>query len=217
MAAQEMALFTKYHEKNILHVSNDATCRICKTNGCNETIYHILAGCDSLAKREYFTRHNAVCKYLHFEISKAYNLPCGKNWYQHEPKEVIIDNKVEILYDQVLQTDLEVGANRPDLVIKDKYAKKTFIVDVTCPCDLNIHKAEATKIAKYRGLRGQLQKMWGFECVTLPIVVGGLGTVTSSLKDYLAILPGGANTSMCQKITTLGSKNILIDVLSRQR
>ena len=30
MAAQEMALFTKYREKNILHVSNDATCRICK-------------------------------------------------------------------------------------------------------------------------------------------------------------------------------------------
>ena len=110
-----------------------------------------------------------------------------------------------------------MGANRPDLVIKDKTAKKTFIVDVTCPCDLNIHKAEATKIAKYRNLRGQLQKMWGFECITLPIVIGGLGTVTSCLKDYLAILPGGANTTMCQKIATLGSKKILIDVLSRKR
>ena len=49
MAAQEMALFTKYHEKHILHVSNDATCRVCKRDNCDETIYHILAGCDSLA------------------------------------------------------------------------------------------------------------------------------------------------------------------------
>ena len=217
MAAQEMALFTKYHEKNILHVSSDATCRVCKKDGCEETIYHILAGCDSLAKREYFTRHNAICKYLHFEISKAFNLPCGKNWYLHEPKEVIVDSRVEILYDQVLQTDLEVGANRPDLVIKDKYAKKTYVVDVSCPCDLNIHKAEATKIAKYRGLRGQLQKMWGFECITLPVVVGGLGSITSCLKNYLAILPGCPSAIMCQKISALGSKKILMDVLSRKR
>ena len=78
MAAQEMALFTKYHKRNILHVSNDATYRVCKKDACDETIYHILAGCDSLAKKEYSTRHDAMCKYLHFEISKAYNLSCGK-------------------------------------------------------------------------------------------------------------------------------------------
>ena len=116
-------------------------------------------------------------------ISKAYNLPCGNNWYVHEPKEVIVNKDVDILFDQVVQTDLEVGANRPDLVIKDKSAKKTYLVDVSCPCDLNIHKAEATKIAKYRGLRMQLQKIWGFECVTLAVVIGGLGSITTSLKD----------------------------------
>ena len=124
---------------------------------------------------------------------------------------------VDILYDQVVHTDLEVGANRPDLVIKDKHAKKTYLVDVSCPCDLNIHKTEATKIAKYRGLRGQLQKMWGFECITLPVVIGGLGSITSSLKDYLTLLPGCAKSTMCQKIALLGSKKILMDVLSRKR
>ena len=46
------------------------------------------------------------------------------------PKDVIVDKNVDILYDQVIQTDLEVGANRPDLVIKDKNAKKTYLVDV---------------------------------------------------------------------------------------
>merc|ERR1711911_142487 len=48
-AAQEMGIFTKFHEKNILHNSNDAACRICKKT--DETIFHILSGCDSLAKR----------------------------------------------------------------------------------------------------------------------------------------------------------------------
>ena len=116
-AAQEMALFTKSLETKILRTHNDATCRICRDPKSEESIYHLLAACDSLAKREYFTRHNAVCKYLHFVISNAYGLPRGKNWYFHEPKDVIVTKNVDILYDQVLTTDQEVGANRPDIVI----------------------------------------------------------------------------------------------------
>ena len=217
MAAQEMALSTKYHERYILKTHNDSTCRVCRIEGNNETIYHILAGCDSLAKREYFTRHNAVCKYLHYIICTAYGIPTGKNWFEHLPKEVISCKSVDLLYDQVLKTDLEVGANRPDIVIKDKDAKKTYILDVTCPCDINIYKAEATKVAKYIGLKGQLQKMWGFDCIIIPIVIGSLGAVTNNLKDNLAMIPGSPSITICQKATLLGSKNILMDVLSRSR
>merc|ERR1712208_32830 len=61
-------------------IYNDSTCRVCRIEGNNEMIYHILAGCDRLAKREYFTRHNAVCKYLHYIICTAYGIPTGKNW-----------------------------------------------------------------------------------------------------------------------------------------
>ena len=212
-----MALFTKFHEKNILKVHNDATCRVCRIQGNNETIYHILSGCDSLAKREYFTRHNAICKYLHYVISKSYGIPTGKDWFSHAPKEVIACNNVDLLYDQVLRTDLEVGANRPDIVVKDKTAKKTYILDVSCPCDINIYKAEATKVAKYIGLKGQLQKLWGFDCVIIPVIIGGLGGVTHNLKDYLAMIPGNPSLSICQKAAILGSKKILMDVLSRSR
>ena len=217
MAAQEMALFTKYHERYILKTRSDSTCRVCRLQGNDETIYHILSGCDSLAKREYFTRHNAICKYLHYVICNAYDIPTGHNWFTHSPKEVISCKSVDILYDQVLRTDLEVGANRPDLIIKDKVGKKTYILDVSCPCDINIYKAEATKVAKYIGLKGQLQKMWGFDCIIIPIIIGGLGSVTHNLKDYLAMIPGNPNISMCQKATLLGSKKILMDVLSRSR
>ena len=56
--------------------------------------------------------------------------------------------------------------------------------------------------------------MWGYDCVIVPIIVGGLGAVTHKLKDYLALIPGCPNITMCQKITLLGSKKILMDVLS---
>ena len=58
--------------------------------------------------------------------------------------------------------------------------------------------------------------MWGFECVTVPIVIGGLGSITSCLKDYLALLPGYAKVTMCEKIALLGSEKIQMDALSRK-
>ena len=216
-AAQELALFTKCHERYILKTHNDSTCRICKKPGNDESIYHILSGCDALAKREYFTRHNAVCKYLHYTISKHYGLPAGQNWFMHEPKEATVNEQVDLIYDQVLTTDMAVGANRPDILVKDKAAKKIYIIDVACPCDLNIYKSENTKVAKYIGLKGQLQKMSGYDCTIVPVVIGGLGAVTRNLKNHLSTIPGYPNITMCQKIALLGSKQILADVLSRSR
>ena len=63
-----------------------------------------------------------------------------------------IGQDLGILYDQILTTDMEVGGNRPDLVVKYKVMKKTFLIDVSCPCDTNIHNMEDTKIAKYVGV-----------------------------------------------------------------
>ena len=59
--------------------------------------------------------------------------------------------------------------------------------------------------------------LWGFNFDIIPIIIGGLGAVTHKLKDYLALIPGKPNITLCQKITLLGSKKILSDVLSRRR
>ena len=69
-AAQELAIITKYHQKHILKNSDDDKCMVCKTDP--ESIFHLLGACDVLAKREYFTRHNSICQYLHYKILKHY-------------------------------------------------------------------------------------------------------------------------------------------------
>ena len=69
--------------------------------------------------------------------------------------------EVEIAYDQTLITDGPVGANRPDILIRDMVKKKTYIVDVSCPCDVNVGLKENEKIGKYGALRKELTKMWG--------------------------------------------------------
>ena len=213
--AQELALFTKYHEKHILKTTNDDLCRVCKKDP--ETIFHILGACDALAKREYFTRHNNVCQYVHFKILKHYNIDVGENWYKHNPAEVVTKNKIEVIYDQTILTTRPVGANRPDILIKDLEKKKAYIIDISCPVDTNVGKKESEKIGKYGALSVEVERMWGVKAQVIPVIVGGLGAVTKNLGDNLAKIPGAPDLYMCQKICLLGSKRILQDVLRRSK
>ena len=138
------------------------------------------------------------------------------NWAAHKPVEVILQKNVEIIYDQFIQTSRPIGANRPDLVVKDLTNKKVLIIDVACPNDINVGSKEVEKISKYQPLRAELAKMWGLECIVVPVVVGGLGVVSKSFSDHLAKVPGGPLDFMCQKIAMLGSKRILVDILNRK-
>ena len=213
-AAQELALFTRYHEQHILKNRSDDLCRVCRKQ--SETIYHILSGCDSLAKREYFARHNDVCKYVHYMIMKEFDFQCAPNWYLHKVVDVVRSAEVEIVYDQLITTDRPIGANRPDILVRDKINSKVYVIDVSCPCDTNVWKKEAEKISKYGPLKVELQRMWKCSCVVVPVVIGGLGAVSKNVEKHLMNIPGSPQVKMCQKITLLGSKKILQDVLARQ-
>ena len=110
-----------------------------------------------------------------------------------------------------------IGANRPDIIVKDMNERKVYIINVSCPVDVNVGKKEAEKVAKYMGLSAELNRMWGVNTEILPVVVGGLGSVTKNLSDYLTKIPGLPDLFMCQKICLLGSSKILRDVLKRHR
>ena len=211
---QELAIFTRWHEKNILKTNTDDTCRVCKKE--TETTSHILAGCDTLAKKEYLERHNRVANYVHYEICKKYNIQTEKKWHLHCPAEVYMDNKVEILWDMILTTDREVGANRPDIVVRDKLNGKVYIIDISCPSDTNVIKKENEKISKYSGLRVELGKMWKSECVVVPVVIGGLGCISPKFANYLRIIPANISIEMCLKLTLIGSEKIMRSFLSRK-
>ena len=214
-AAQENALFTKYHEVFILKNSQDDKCRACKTE--TETTTHILAGCEALAHKEYLERHNALAQYVHHCICIHYGVPVPKWWQSHKPEDVVMTDQVEILWDQIVQTDRECPCNRPDIVIKDKKKKEALIIDVACPADLNVSKKENEKSSKYNGLKVELARLWEMDCKVIPIVVGALGTISSSMCSLVEEVPGSPSHVACQKITLVGSQKILRSVLSRPK
>ena len=123
---------------------------------------------------------------------------------------------MEIIWDMILTTDRAIGANRPDLVVRDKANKRVLIIDVSCPSDVNVTTKENEKIAKYSGLRVELAKMWQSECIVIPVVIGGLGTLSEKFIDYLNQIPAEISVDLCQKITMLGSEKIMRSCLSRK-
>ena len=132
------------------------------------------------------------------------------------PPDVIVDNNVEIIWDMLLTTDQQVGANRPDIVVRDKANKKAFIIDISCPSDANVIAKENEKITKYSGLRVELAKMWNCECTVIPVVIGGLGGLSHKFVDYIIVISVEISAELCLKITILGSKKIRRSCLSRK-
>ena len=206
-AAQEQALFTTWHEKNITKRSEDDSCRLCHKEV--ESVFHILSGCDTLAHKEYLHRHDQVAKLVHHTICRHFKIPVPPNWSAHKPDEVIVTSEVEIVWDQFIDTDRPVGANRPDIIVRDKKAKETLIIDVSCPCDLNVTKKENEKLLKYVGLKTELSRMWKCKTKVVPIVIGGQGIISKKFKDYLKEVPAKPKPQLCQKSTILESNQIL--------
>ena len=214
MAAQELALFTRWHERHILKKQVEDKCRVCHAKP--ETMSHILTGCDVLAKKEYLERHNGVAQYIHHAICRHFHIHTCSKWHTHKPSEVIALKNVEILWDIPISTDRPYVFNRPDIVVRDMENKKCFIIDVSCPNDINVTQKEQEKITKYSGLRMELGRMWNCECVIIPIVVSGLGIVSVEFEKYKNFLPADISTVLCIKIALLGSEKILRSFLSRK-
>ena len=55
---------------------------------------------------------------------------------------------VTVLWKQVVHTDREVTANRPDIIIKNKKEKTCTLIDVAIPADRNVVQKEAEKKLK---------------------------------------------------------------------
>jgi hypothetical protein len=74
-------------------------------------------------------------------------------WYTHMPKSVYEQEDVTVLWNQAVQTDKEVTANWPDIIIKNKKEKSCTMKDVAIPTDRYIVQKEVengTKIQEFR-------------------------------------------------------------------
>jgi hypothetical protein len=102
-----------------------------------------------MAKNEYIIRHYKVCTHLRHSICKKSGIETTENWYSHIPKSVT-EHDITVLWNQGVQTDREVLANRPDIFVKNKKDRTCLLVDVAVPSDKNVIQKEVEKKLKYK-------------------------------------------------------------------
>jgi hypothetical protein len=151
VAAQDQAISTKYFKRKILKEEIESRCQLCKEY--EETIDHPISGCPILAKNEYVIRHDKVRTHLHYSICKTLGIETTENWYSHIPKPVCQHEGITVMWNQGVQTDREVLANRPDIIIKNKKDTIFLRKDVAIPSDRNVIQKESEKKLKYKNFK----------------------------------------------------------------
>jgi len=212
-SAQDQALRTRVIRARIEGRGGNTKCRMCGQK--DETINHITSECSKLAQKEYKRRHDKVATAVHWALCKHHKLPSTADvWYKHEPQAVVEDENTKLLWDQYIQTDQEVQARRPDIVIIRKDKEEFDIIDIAVPYDSRIIEKEREKIEKYQDLKFQMARCWKMKGKVIPIVIGALGAMPPKLDEYLKrigcdrIHPG-----LIQKSVLLSSAGILRRIL----
>jgi hypothetical protein len=181
VVAQNHSVSTNYFKRTIL--KEEIVSRCTEYTEYEETIDHLTSGCPILAKNEYIIRHDKVCTHLHYSICKTLGIETTENWYSHICKLVCEHEDITVLWNQGVQTDREVLADRPDIIIKNKKDKIFLLIDVAIPLDRNIIKKESENKLKYKNLNVEIQKVWNMKCFVILVIIGATGIVTKGPKN----------------------------------
>ena len=141
-----------------------------------------------LAGTKYTERHNNLCRYIHWCITRDIGAPAPSDWRHHSPQPTLTHEGKTLLWDTTIITDANCH-NRPDIVLRDPASERCLIIDVAIPCDHNVTAKTAEKITKYTGLQIEVKKLWNIkEFRVMPIIFGALGTVSSGIGGYLKMV-----------------------------
>ena len=175
---------------------------------------HLVSGCSELAKAEYIQMHNRIAAYIHWKICKHSNIKVTDKYYEHEPKTVAENNEAIILWDMPIQTDREITANRPDIVVKNKKLRTCWLIETSVPTERNTSTRTAEKLSKYKDLEIENEKMWGMNTTTIPVVLGTLGVAKKGMEKQINEIPGNISIQETQKCILLGIAHSLRRSLS---
>ena len=85
---------------------------------------------------------------MHRKICKEFGIEVKEQWYEYEPKTLIKNDSVSILWDMPIHTDRNIAANRLDIVLKNIKDKTCLLIEMTIPLDTNTSVKTTEKINK---------------------------------------------------------------------
>ena len=85
-----------------------------------------------------------------------------------------------------------IQVNRQDRVVKNHNDKNCFLIDISVPSDTNISLKIFEKLSKYKDLEIEVTKMWLLKTTALPVLIGELGIVAKTSRNYVSHIPGAS-------------------------
>ena len=194
IAAQNNAIRTNHIKATIDKTQQNSKCRL--HGDRDEMVNHIISKCNKLALKEYKTRHDWVVKVIHWDMCKKLKFDHINKWCMQNPAPVLENNMHKLLWDFDIQTDHQISARRPDLIIINKKKGTCKIVDFAVPADHRIKLKECEKKDKY-----------------LDLVIGAFETETRGLLKGLDDLEVSGQVETIQNTSLLRTARILRRVL----
>ena len=154
LAAQGQALRTNYLKFRIDHSCVSRKCRMCGDK--DETVWHVIGECSKLAGTEYKRRHDNVARIIHRALCIKYGFSTAERLYERNPEKALESREVKILWDFSVQTDHEIEARKPDIIVIDKTSRECHFIEITCPLDWSILERENFKVDKYQDLKREV-------------------------------------------------------------
>ena len=97
---------------------------------------------------------------MHRKICKEFGIEVKEQWYEYEPKTLIKNDSVSILWDMPIHTDRNIAANRPDIVLKNKKDKTCLLIHLTIPLETSTSVKTTENLTKHKDLEIEVERMW---------------------------------------------------------
>ena len=165
-----------------------------------------MSGCSKLAQQEYKRRHDNVARVVHWNLLGKCGFSRVDKWFEHQPETVLENN---LLWDYNIQTDHQISARRPDLVVINKQEQTCQVIDIPVPEYTAVKAKKEEKLEKYQDLAREIQKMWSVRTQVLSVVIRALGTVPKRLESNLKRIGTHTSIELIQMTALLGTVRIL--------
>uniref|UniRef100_A0A0L8FI35 Uncharacterized protein n=1 Tax=Octopus bimaculoides TaxID=37653 RepID=A0A0L8FI35_OCTBM len=107
-----------------------------------------------------------------------------------------------------------MGANRPDIILKDFRQKSCPLINMIISIDMNVSVKTYQKLNKYKDLEIEISKTWNLKTEITPVVIGAKGMIAKGTDCCLSQIQENLNMEEIQKIVLIGTAHILRKILS---
>ena len=156
-----------------------------------ETVRHILSQCRPKGYNLYLERHSRALLAVYHDLCIHYGFEVTPQWWKLKPLPVHENQCAKILWDVPIPTDRDIVARCPDIFLQDKgNRRRLYLIEMAVAWDSILAERRAEKLSKYDDLCANLRRQYpGYRLNTVPVVIGGLGTVAHQLVSDLGCLP----------------------------